>query len=392
MNIKSKLLATLLLASLLATCQDPPAADPGPLPLPSRPSTQPTTYPNSIIRNTKPRVFGPPAPAVVAVPDHLPEPNIRIRISPESDAPPRINRSRYNGRIDTVRLPNNKYIAVCTMPLETYLPGVLPAELLGSFKPQTFRAQAIAARTYALFQMLTDGKSRPYDVSTDVSSQRYEPASLRVARDAVEQTRGQVLITTANNQTGIFCAFYSACTGGATQDPSEAWGDPSIAPLAARNIGELEAISPAAHFSWPTMAVAKSDISRCIRSWGIRNNFSWLTNLAPIKSVAVTKRNPVTHRPTEFTLTDIRNQSAPIRPEEFRKALLEDPAESAPKPFSSFFEIQDAGPEILLVNGHGYGHGVGMSQWGAEALARKGWSHTQILAFFYPKAALRELW
>ncbi len=114
--------------------------------------------------------------------------------------------------------------------------------------------------------------------------------------------------------------------------------------------------------------------------------------MGPIRSVTISKRNAETGRPTEFLLTDIANHHVPIRAEEFRQSLIYDPIGEAPKPLSSFFDIQDAGASINLVNGRGHGHGIGMSQWGAQALALQGRTHTQILAFYYPGASLRELW
>ncbi len=245
-----------------------------------------------------------------------------------------------------------------------------------------------------LYQILTESKDKPWDVADDVTSQMYGGihGETRKSRDAVDETRGEVLTASFHGDTGLFCSFYSACTGGATQDPFEAWGESPVSTLSARKIGAIENISPLAHFTWPPMYVSKADITRCIRSWGERNSFAHLLALGPIKSVTIATRNGVTGRPTEFLLTDIANRTAPIRAEEFRQALLYDPAGVAPKPLSSFFDIRDAGNAIILSNGRGHGHGIGMSQWGAQALAIQGRTHTQILAFFYPGASLKQLW
>jgi len=245
--------------------------------------------------------------------------------------------------------------------------------------------------------MLTEGKNRQWDVINDERSQMYGgiKGETTKSRTAVADTRGLVLLTTLHDsqnkpREGLFCTFFSACTGGATQDPFDAWGDPRIPPLAARIVGPVDDACP--KFSWPTMTVTKSDITRCIRSWGERNEFPHLTALGPIASVTITKRNSTTNRPTEFTLTDSAGRSAPIRAEEFRLALLRDPINTAPKPFSSNFDIRDTGPAIELINGKGHGHGIGMSQWGAQSLATKGWTYGKILGFYYPGAKLKQLW
>ncbi len=393
-------------SALLAGCQDSgmeetplihaPATSASPVAPPARAPVEPPTTP---IRLEKPRVLGPLTPTLVAV-QQMAEPTIRIKLTEESPTPPVIRKGAYRGRVDIVKvMPAGggaaRYVAVNTVPVEGYLQGVLAKEMYGSWEPAAYRSQAIAARTFALYSLLTQAMTSPnkqWDVSDDEGSQMYGgiAGETAKARDAVAATRGQVLVLERNGQAGIFCARYSACSGGASQDPFEAWGDGSIPPLSGRVLGPIDNNCP--KFEWPAMTVSKADITRCMRSWGERNAFAHLLKLGEIRSVSIGKRNAVTGRPTELTLTDSAGRTAPIRAEEFRIALLTDPAGQAPKPPSSFFEIQDAGNAIVLAKGHGYGHGIGMSQWGAQALALQGRTHGQILGFYYPGATLRGLW
>ena len=76
-------------------------------------------------------------------------------------------------------------------------------------------------------------------MNNDESSQMYGgiAGETAKARAAVSDTRGQVLTAVSNGKSGIFCSRYSACIGGASQDPFDAWGDPSVGPLAARSWG-----------------------------------------------------------------------------------------------------------------------------------------------------------
>jgi stage II sporulation protein D len=340
----------------------------------------------------KPTTLGPVGPAIVVLPSHIAEPTIRVRLTDEGDRPP-VVRNKYRGRVDSVRLPNGRYVAVNTLPLDTYLQGVLAKELYGSWEPAAYRAQAIAARTYALYSMLTDGRGKQWDVNNDESSQMYGGIAGETpkARAAVAATRGQVLMTTVDGKAGIFCSRYSACIGGAQQDPFEAWGDPSPAPLKPRVTGDVDANSD--KFVWKTQFVAsKADVTRCIRSWAVRNNETYLGSLGPIAQVRISKRNPQTSRPTEMLLTDTAGITAPIRAEEFRLALLTDPTGRAPKPYSSFFEIRSEGDTFVMYNGRGHGHGIGLSQWGAQNLAKQGQDHDAILSFFYPGATIQAVW
>ncbi len=390
---RSLALAACLLG--LASCQDPGPAEPVIAPptqtAPPPPKRNEPDVPTPI-KLEKPRVLGPVAPAIVILPEKYPQPTIRVRLTEEQDSPPILKKAAYRGKVETVKLPDGRYIGLNTVPLDSYLQGVLPKELYGSWDIDTYRAQAIAARTYALFQILTDGRNRQWDVTNDEGSQMYGgiAGETTKSRQAVADTSGEVLLTHYGDKSGIFCAFYSACHGGATQDPNEAWGDFAVAPLTARKVGNVDANCP--KFTWPTMPVSKSDLSRCIHSWGQRNGYEQMMALGPIRTATISKRNLATGRPTEIILTDTRGKSVLIRAEEFRLALVYDPDASAPKPFSSWFEIKDAGDSLLLANGRGHGHGIGMSQWGAQAMALSGRNYKQILSFYYPGATIRELW
>jgi len=375
--------------SCVATPPPTPPTAITPPPVPPAAIAPPTPKPVVL---TKPPMLGPVIPNIVILPAHMDEPEIRVKLTAESDSPPAIVRSQYRGRIDILRLANGNYVAVNSLPLESYVEGVVVKELLGSWAPATFRAQAIAARTFALFQMMATGPARQWDVNSDQSSQVYAGITRNTtALTAVAATRGQVLTATVNGKTGIFCSFYSACIGGASQDPFEAWGDPSVPPLAAHLTGNVDDNDK--QFNWDRDFVAtQADVTRCVQNWGARNSFPYLQALGNVVSVIISKRNQTTRRPTELLLTDAAGKSAPIRAEEFRLALLNDPTGKAPKPYSSNFEIRPQGDTFVMYNGHGFGHGIGMSQWGAQNLALKGYSHTQILSFFYPGSGLQQLW
>lgn len=372
----------------LAPVAAPPARQawhpaPLPAPLPSRPQ---------VTQWQKPKSLGPPLPAVVAVPAAMEEPVIRVKITGEHASPPVLTK-KYHGRVEILRLPDGNYVAINTLGIESYLMGVLSREMYGSWDIEAYKAQAIAARTYALYQLRTSNKNTQWDVNADESSQMYGGVAgeTRKSRAAVGATRGMVLETTAaNGQSGIFCAFYSACSGGATQDPFDAWGDASVGPLAGHRVGDVEEGCP--KFRWGAVTVEKSEITRVLRAWGQKNQEPAVAGIGMVRSVNVVRRHATTGRPVELRITDDGGRQILLRAEEFRIALLNDPLHLAPKPPSSFCDYQDAGSAIVLANGRGYGHGIGMSQWGAQALALRGVSGEDILRFYYPGSVIRPLW
>ena len=269
---------------------------PAPLPRPSLPPD--LSLPKPFL--AKPPMLGPVEPNMVVLPPRIDEPEIRVRLTDEEDRPPVIPAGKYRGRVDVLRLVTGKYVAVNSLPLESYLQGVVAKELLPNWSPATFRAQAIAARTFALFEMSADGRLKPWDVSDDQSSQVYGgiAGENAAARAAVAETRGQVLTVTIAGRTGIFCSRYSACIGGASQDPADAWGDPSVPPLAAHVTGNVDENS--ARYNWDRDFVAtRADVTRCVQNWGARNNFPYLQALGERRlhrHLQTQRRHPPPHR------------------------------------------------------------------------------------------------
>ncbi len=340
----------------------------------------------------KPKILGALYPGIIHLASWMQEPWIRVRITQESVTPPYINAHLYRGVVRIVHLADGKYAAINSLPMESYLAGVLSRELYRNWLPATYRAQAIAARTYALYQIETFGRTHAWDVTGGQNSQVYggKNAETPNAWNAVRATTGDIMETRDNQEMGLFCAFYSACNGGASQSAAEAWGDASIPPLVNRLFGTLDANCP--EFTWPTMTFSLAQITQAVTWWGQKNDLPYLAELGPVVSVRVTQRNPVTRRPMIITLTDNAGHVGKMRAEEFRLALALDPMRTVPAPPSSFFKIQPDGKNIQLVDGHGFGHGIGLSQWGDQTLAQRGWRARSILQTYYPHSWIHKEW
>jgi len=356
------------------------------------PPVTPPSFPAVPAILPKPKILGPLYPGIIPIASSMREPWIRVRITQESATPPYINPHFYRGTVSIVHLADGKYAAINSLPIESYLAGVLSRELYGSWLPATYRAQAIAARTYALYQIVTFGRTHAWDVTGGQNSQVYGGKNAETPRawNAVRATTGDIMETRNSQEMGLFCAFYSACNGGASQSAAEAWGDPSVPPLVNRLFGTLDANCP--EFTWPTMTLSLSQITQAVTWWGQKNDLPYLAELGPIRFVRITQRNAVTHRPMIITLTDVAGHVGKMRAEEFRLALALDPMRNVPAPPSSFFRIQPDGNNIELIDGHGFGHGIGLSQWGAQTLARRGWRARSILQTYYPHSWIHKEW
>ena len=300
-----------------------------------------------------------------------------LYIKPTSFALIQIGERKYRGFLQMLITQHGSLLAVNHVPLEPYIASVLGGELPAYFHAQTFRAQAVAARSYVLHRMLNTTR-RDWDVSAGPASQVYGGvnAETKQTKKAQSKTRGQVLVYRSGGQQEVLCAFYSSTCGGGTQ---AAWelkkGFPHIDPLAGVKINLCQA-SP--RYTWKTLAWKKTDLRRAlIKKFGHKN--AHLGKLGPIKTLRVSRRTTDKNRAKQISIVDKRGRKALVSGEELRLAL---------KLPSTWFRIEDHPEQILFTGGHGWGHGMGMCQFGAEGMARLKYDYQKILATYYPSSEL----
>jgi stage II sporulation protein D len=308
-----------------------------------------------------------------------------LTVQPEPIGSVSINGSAYRGSYRLVPVGPDHFDVVNDVDIDSYLMGVVSREMLRDWTEQAYRAQAIVARTYALYEAKTSGGGKPFDLYDDERSQVYGglAAETEKSRDAVMNTTGVVVAFGPPGQERIFKAYFSSCCGGVGQSAYDAFGDPDIPPLREKNVGTLCAASP--RFNWGPIVLKKDELTRRIRSWGAKrgNAEKEMGELQRIDIAAVNRFQ----RPVRFTLTDSRGLQYSLSGEEFRWAVNSD-ANGAPTIYSSFVRPISDGDVIQFVEGHGWGHGVGMCQWSAEALAERGTAGEDIVRFSYPGAVL----
>ena len=276
--------------------------------------------------------------------------------------------------------------AVNHVQIEQYLPGVLDRELYSHWHPVTFQTLAIAARSYAIAEMART-KRRHFDLESTQASQVYGGTTgNRKALRAVQQTRGMVLSYDGR----IVPGYYSSCSGGASQDAVAAFPDaPDIPPLRGREHGEWG--RSCKYFRWGPIDRPLWLLSQRITEWG-RAAGHPVGKLHRIRDIRVSGRNAV-GRPSEFTITDIDGGTFKLDPEAFRVASNYtsprlDRLPSSKKVRSSYVKVRVAGPTVRFFDGRGFGHGVGLEQYCAQAMAVKGHQAGKILEFYYPGTKL----
>jgi stage II sporulation protein D len=300
-----------------------------------------------------------------------------------------INGKPYRGDCRLVPVGTaEKFDVINDVDLEGYLKGVLAKELYRDWHEEAYKAQCITARTYALYEMKTAGANRPWDVHADVRSQVYGGVGGEngLSQQASDATAGVVLAFGPTGQEKIFKAYFSSCCGGISQSASDAFGDPPFPPLTDQNVGVR--CNQSEKFNWGPLVFTKDDLTRRFRAWGASKN-------RPEKDMAPVARIDIAHanrwgRPVRFMVTDTRGQRYSLNGTELRFAINSGAAASNGQTVhSSFFTPVDEPASIRFVDGHGFGHGVGLCQWCAESQAEAGVRHEDIVLNAFPGASLR---
>lgn len=310
-----------------------------------------------------------------------------LMLEPSADGSVRIGPHAYHGRYRFVPVAPDRFNVVNDVDLESYLQGVLRSELFPNWHDEAYKAQAIVARTYALYEARTDGVGRAFDLFADQRSQVYGgiDAETPRSREATEATAGIVVAYAApGSHEVIFKSYFSSCCGGVTQSAADAFGDPDTPPLTDQNRGPVCTESP--KFNWGPLKIPKAEITRRLRAWG-----TWKKQ--PLKDIGLVSLIEIQTtsrygRPTRFIVTDARGYRYSIRAEDLREAINTDAGPAGVKVFSSFFKPVDGGADIVFTEGHGYGHGVGLCQWCAEHEATQGWNDEAIVLSAFPGAKL----
>lgn len=312
----------------------------------------------------------------------------------------------YAGRLNLQPNAYGTYTLVNQVPLETYLRGVVPYEIGTEAPTAALEAQAILARTYAL-RNLRRFAADNYQLCADTHCQVYYGLKGAAAKtdQAIASTRGKVL--TYKNE--LVDALYSSTTGGVTASFSDIWnGDdrPYLRPIldAPTNFWNLSKQSLADEknfqkfinmqqgfneskwdmFRWHKETPLQDIIKDLQKFWQVKN--SPYAKFKTIQAMAVVKRSQ-SGRILELAVKTDRSTFV-LHKDEVRSAFA--------APVSTLFYIEPLNKGKAELWGYafiggGLGHGVGLSQTGAQNLAKLGWSSPKILQFYYPGTQIKIL-
>lgn len=274
-----------------------------------------------------------------------------------SDSPIYVDKIKRNyGGAISFRVNNKKLDVVNRVEIDEYLKGVLPKEMSPSFPMESLKAQALCSRSFAINNYNKFIK-KGYNLDDTTSSQVYygKDVENKSTNKAVEDTLGQVIKYNGEVAETIFCAS----SGGYTVASSEAWGGNSVPYLIAQE-------DPYSVHPWK-YELKDSDLKKL--------------NLSDAFSVSLDYNN--SNRVNNLTFSTSKGD-VKIKATDFRKKIGNTIIKS------TLFDVNVIGNKIF-VSGKGYGHGVGMSQYGAVEMAKKGSNYKDIIEFYFPGTNIEKI-
>jgi len=285
-------------------------------------------------------------------------PGVNFRVARDGNI--YVDGRRFRGEIDIVREENGKLMVINRLPIDDYLYGVLYHEVSHRWPMEVLKAQAIVARTFALYQ-IRQNKAQPYDLRSDIYSQVYggRTSEKWSTTAAVDRTKGEILTYKGD----IFPAYYHATCGGYTEDAANLWNI-DLAPL--KSV-PCSFCSNSPHYRW------KKEVSLSALGDKLKENGY---KLGKVSAVTVLSKNS-SGRVDKVEIKDDSGVSVVLTGKDFRQMLGPNDVRSTKVDLS----IRRGN---LILDGLGWGHGVGMCQWGAYGMARKGKKANEILQYYYP--------
>lgn len=285
--------------------------------------------------------------------------------------PSGLQSTEQNGATEPViSVYNTSSKTIEKMPIENYVAGVVAGEMPNDFPAEALKAQAILARTYTLYFVANkSSKYKGADISNDITeAQAYAPQNINDAIiEAVAETQGKVLSVDGQ----YIEAWFHSNSGGQTATTAEGFSGSANQPEFVKSVSSPETSQNAQNTVWSTYLL-RSEILSALKNMG--------KNVDSVSKISVGTKGPSGRAITlVFGNTTV---SAP----EFRLAA------GSTKIKSTLFTNIAVDSKGATFSGKGYGHGVGLSQWGAKVLAEKGSDAEDILHHYYKNINISDLY
>nr|PZN03836.1 MAG: hypothetical protein DIU66_06445 [Bacillota bacterium] len=304
-----------------------------------------------------------------------------------------LNGKRYRGVIEFLPSSNGGLTAINELGLEEYLYGVVPNEMPSSWPMEALKAQAVAARSYAVYTVLQKAGKASFDVTSGTSDQVYSGYDGEQPRtnEAVDATRGQVLMY----QGKPALALFHSNSGGITENSGDAFSTQLpylisvedkfslLAPncswvekIPRTQIYDLEILERSASGRVKKILISGKDGDKVLSGAEIRSTLQLKSNLFEVakESVFYVTADGVDVMPMD----QLKGKTAVSGDKQGILSVSE--VHIIGSQGSKKFPLTEG---YIEIRGKGSGHGVGMSQWGAKVMAENGYTYEDILLHYY---------
>jgi stage II sporulation protein D len=277
----------------------------------------------------------------------------------------------FEGEVPVVKVYVSDSSAVEEMALEKYLEGVLAGEMKNDWPLEALKAQAILARTFTLrFMTEKESKHEGADISTDIEeAQAYNADDVNDnIRQAIEDTKGMVLVSDNAGSPEFPYTWFHAHSGGKTALAKEGLDFEGGEPSYTQVVDGLESDSAPEDAKQWTAAFSSDEVMSAANKSG------------ELTSIEIGEKGE-SGRATTILINGDPVPAASFRigigSTEMRSTLLDD------------LTLEDG---TVKMSGKGYGHGVGMPQWGAYGMAESGKSYEDILMYYFKDCKIGKVW
>lgn len=281
-------------------------------------------------------------------------PATRVKIISRRDGAVELNGTRYRGEVSLVAVPSNRLNAVNRLNVEEYVQGVLGSEMPSYWDEEALMAQAICIRTYVLQKKLKHKSLNAMDLAYRGTANE----NWRLNKIVVK-TRGIVMFYSGR----LFYAYFHSTCGGHTEPATYVFGGKDLGALKGVECGFC---GGSRYYGWEV------DVSKAEIEEKLRKKYPAIKGLSAVVPV---KPGPGGH----YSAVKIKYAGGGLEMSANEFRLLVGPS----KIFSTALSAKDRGGRIRF-KGSGWGHGVGMCQYGAQGMAESGYQWYQILRHYYP--------
>ncbi len=293
----------------------------------------------------------------------------RAYIEPLGDGQIQVNGKSFKGSMEIIGEREGTLTVINELPLEDYVMGVLAGEIPRDWPLEALKAQAIAARTFAVLKRTAAReKNELYDLENTAQFQMYQGSGLvnEKIQQAVRETQGQI----ATYDSKPISAFFHSNCGGETCGAMDVWSQdkPYLKPVTCPfgNNGT--------HFRWHA-EIGIRDLVRQLRGAGIK-----ISDIVRLEAV----EKDESERILKLSIMDADGSIKTMKGATFRMA-------AGPDIIRSTRFRAEVGQNKVIFNGKGWGHGVGLCQEGACGMALKGYNAYEILRYYYHGIILEKI-